>query len=133
MRDTIFVGTTTMVTEECCVCGMMFAMTQDFNRLHRNNHIGWYCPAGHIQYYLVESEEEKLQERLANTQEEVNRERTWRKRAEQKTKTTEYQRNAFMGHLNKTKKAISCGKCPCCRRNFQNLQRHMSKQHPEYK
>ena len=133
MRNATFVGNTTLVTEECCKCGMMFAMTEDFNRHRRYDHNGWYCPAGHQQYYLDESEEEKLKTRLADTQEEINRERHRRMITEEKAKTVEYQRNAFKGHLRKTKKAISCGKCPCCRRNFQNLQRHMHKQHPEYK
>lgn len=135
MRDATLIGRTTLVTEECCNCGMIFAMSQDFNKRCRDSpsQKKFYCPAGHWQWYLGKSEETKLKRKLADTQEEVNRERTRRERAEDRTKTVEYQRNAFKGHLSKTKAAISCGKCPCCRRNFQNLQRHMAKQHPEYK
>lgn len=135
MRNAQFVGTTNMITEECCSCGMIFAMTSDFRKrcLDAPKKKLLYCPAGHEQCYQGVSEETKLCNRLSDMQEEVNRERNWRHRAEEKTKTVQHQRDAFKGHLLKTKKAISCGKCPCCRRNFQNLQRHMGKQHPEYK
>jgi len=30
------------------------------------------------------------------------------------------------------KKRIACGVCPCCKRTFTNLARHISGQHPEY-
>lgn len=135
MRDTTFVGTTTMVTEECYNCGMMWAMTQDFRQqcLDAPREKPMYCPAGHRQYYQGDSNETKLKKRLANTQEEVNRERSWRHEAESRTETVMKQRNAFKGHLGRTKTAIAGGKCPCCGRNFQNLQRHMSGQHPDYK
>ena len=118
--------------EECCNCHMAFAMTTQFVRARRKDHNSFYCPAGHSQHYYGKSEETKLRNRLADTQEEVNRERGMRVDAEHKTKTVAHQRNAFKGHLKRTKRRIFSGVCPCCNRTFKQLARHMAGQHPEY-
>ena len=134
MRNATFVGTTTMVTEECCNCGMIFAMTKDFEQRCRDNPYDgkFYCPAGHRQWYTGETEEAKLEKKLSEAQEEVNLERNWRKAAESRTETVKKQRNALKGHLKRTKQRIAGGVCPCCNRTFVNLGKHMHGQHPGY-
>ena len=39
---------------------------------------------------------------------------------------------AAKGELTKMKKRVGNGVCPCCNRQFVNLQRHMATQHPGY-
>ena len=124
--------TETLKVEECCSCHMTFAMTRDFKNARIKDHTGFYCPAGHRQYYFGESEEEKLKIKLANAQEEVNWERTYRHEAENKTQTVKKQRNALKGHLGRAKKRAAAGTCPCCKRTFKALSIHMLKQHPQY-
>jgi hypothetical protein len=39
---------------------------------------------------------------------------------------------ATKGHLTRTKKRAASGVCPCCRRSFKQLRRHMQNKHPVY-
>ena len=41
-------------------------------------------------------------------------------------------RAALKGQVTKIKRRVSKGICPCCRRNFANLKRHMEGQHPDW-
>lgn len=80
-----------LVTEECCNCGSIFAMSRDFySRARADTGISFYCPAGHKQHYtsaktvdMVEAElkrereaSERLRERVENNRfiERLNRE-----------------------------------------------------------
>lgn len=134
MRNATFVGTTTLVTEECCRCGMVFAMTKDFEQRCRDNpYVGkFYCPAGHRQWYTGETEEAKLEKKLSAAQEEVNREQWKTLEAQESRDRARKQRNALKGHLKRTKQRIAVGVCPCCNRTFVNLGKHMHGQHPRY-
>lgn len=51
-------------TEECCSCGVMFAMPGSMQRRCRNDGSYFYCPNGHPQHYS-KSEIDRLQEKLA--------------------------------------------------------------------
>lgn len=117
--------TTTFGLEICCSCGMHFAMPQDYQQRRTKDHKGFYCPSGHRQYYLTKSREEELQDerdfyqtrtRSLTTQLEHAKNRT---RAQKAAKT-------------RIKNRVAKGVCPCCNRTFQNLQRHMTGQHPEW-
>ena len=119
-------------TEQCCNCGMAFAMTKSFYNRKRKNHERFYCPAGHGQHYAGESEEEKLKEQLSREKlerqgAEDRAEKSWQ-RAEKAIR----EKRAYKGHLTRTKNRISKGVCICCNRTFQNLLRHMESQHPKY-
>ena len=39
----------------CCVCGVMFGLTEEFNSSLRETLKLWYCPNGHSQSYLGKS------------------------------------------------------------------------------
>lgn len=119
-----------MVTECCIECGLSFAMTIDFKLLKKGNGGTFYCPSGHSMFYKpgksqAQIEADLLKKELAasiaahdQTKADRDNERYLRMKAE----------NKLYSH----KRLIRTGTCPCCRRNFSNLQRHMSKQHPEY-
>jgi hypothetical protein len=117
-----------LVVEECCVCGMTFAMPEDFQRQKRKktaSTLTFYCPAGHSQHYTGESAEQ--------------REKRWRHEAEARARAIEDQfkaerksHSATKGQLTKVKRRAAAGVCPCCTRTFQNVQRHMETQHPDY-
>lgn len=52
---------------ECCVCHVVFMVTQEFKlgkMRDRSNPStnGFYCPAGHVQYFSGRSEAEQLKE-----------------------------------------------------------------------
>ena len=84
----------------------------------------FYCPNGHGQSY-TESEAYKLKKQLKASQEDI----AWYKgKLEQEQNSS----RSLKGIITKQKKRIQHGVCPCCKRSFQNLRRHMSNKHPEF-
>ena len=125
-----------LVTETCCKCGILFAMTEAFQQElfkgETENARSFYCPSGHLQYYRGMSEAQKLRE-------ELNAEIRARQRAEQRIAEKEDQvrherdrANGYKGQMTKLAKRAKAGVCPCCKRSFQQLARHMATQHPTF-
>lgn len=92
-----------------------------------------HCPFGHLNYWkLGPSEAEKLKAQL-------DEERRARQRAEQRVAQerdeAQHQRNranGYKGHATKIMKRAKAGMCPCCKRTFSQLARHMATQHPTF-
>lgn len=122
-------GYTQLVTETCCNCGVMFAMPEALQeRALRQRGPGgcqFYCPNGHPQHYTGKTDLEKANERL-----QWERERAARLSAELDQTTASLR--AQRGVTTKLKRRIAGGVCPCCKRSFKNLHRHMAGQHPEF-
>ncbi|GAJ12235.1 unnamed protein product, partial [marine sediment metagenome] len=55
--------TVKLVTEECCACGILFAMPQQVNERLRTKGGTFYCPNGHSQVY-TEPDIEVLKRKL---------------------------------------------------------------------
>jgi hypothetical protein len=129
-----FVADTTLVVVTCATCGVTYAIPERFEksalkwRGDRSN--GWKicCPFGHTWWYVGETD----QERLKRERDEARLQRD----------ATRYlldheQRShiATRGHLTRKRKQldrVAAGVCPCCKRSFKNLARHMAGQHPEF-
>lgn len=108
-------------TTECCSCGVVFALPKWMLNKRREDKGSFYCPNGHSLSY-TKSRVEKLQEELEQTQRalstakcETMQERRLREDAEQK-------------HA-RLQKRVKNGVCPCCKRTFANLARHMATKH----
>lgn len=119
---------TVMKSEECCVCGVVFAMPSSLQQRLRESGALFYCPSGHPQHYS-ETEIQKLQKELQRVKESSQREIEWQRGARQ---TAEKQLIVKKGQITKLKNRISKGVCPCCNRSFANLHQHMSSKHPDY-
>lgn len=131
MENVAFELSRTFVTVCCCNCKMLFAVPDHVQRWWLENGESFCCPAGHSQHY-TESTVQKLQK-------ELEREKKLKEWAQQDAKHARNSRDvanrrltAHKGVVTKLKKRIQAGVCPCCTRTFQNLQRHMQTQHPEY-
>lgn len=105
-------------TEECCSCGVLFGMTQEFKKERLQDHRNFYCPNGHHQHYTAETDAEKnarlLREEQARHQRTLQREneiRIAKEKAERKLRR------------------VDRGVCPECKRTFPNLARHMACKH----
>jgi DNA-binding XRE family transcriptional regulator len=120
-----FVGGINFITEECCNCGMSFAMTDDFRKQRLNDHKSFYCPKGHSQYYSGKPEEQKLKEELQRKQTALNNKI-------QENSLLKDQRNRVKNSYNRMRERIKNGVCPCCNRSFDNLLRHIKSKHPEF-
>ncbi len=111
-----------LATEDCCNCGVVFAMPDSMQRRVQANGAYFYCPNGHPQHY-TESDVQRLEKQLGRA--EADR---------------EFYRKGRDGALdalsaaNKEAKRLKCrinsGTCPHCRRHFVNVERHMQSKHP---
>ncbi len=109
----------------CFKCATQFCMTEEMDTERRRSHDHFWCPNGHQQHYIHESREEALRKKLEAT--------------ELALQATKEQREEFQNQLidtgrklERTKKRLKGGKCPCCNRNFIALARHLSSKHPDY-
>ena len=85
----------------------------------------FYCPNGHARCFT----EGKVQE----LEKQLEKERQRREWAEQNLKTARAAEAIAWGKFKAQSKRIKNGVCPCCRRNFTNLRRHMKSKHPDWK
>lgn len=121
-----FVANMTLVTEECCNCGIGFAMTRELQkRLLDKPGSTFYCPAGHAQHYTGKSEAQKLREELQRRGEMLEN-------ANARAARAENERQAIAKAHRKMRARVMNGVCPCCNRTFQNLMNHMRSEHPDF-
>ena len=112
-------------TEECITCGVIFAIPDMFQEQKRRDHTSLYCPNGHGQHYPGKSDVEKLRDELAGKERQLA--------AERERAATNYRaREKAEREAKRLKKRISGGACPCCKRSFVGLARHMKTKHPEF-
>ncbi|MFZ5785500.1 MAG: hypothetical protein ACOY3Y_03565 [Acidobacteriota bacterium] len=130
-RLDVLVHPASLVVEDCCECGIYFAMPRDFQERRRFDGKNFFCPAGHPQHY-TEPEKAKLERQLKQAEDRAAREAGWRRHAESTAHHAERRRRALQGVVTRTKRRIAAGVCPCCKRHFQNLEDHMKSRHPKY-
>lgn len=128
--------TTSLVTEECCNCHMLFAMPEDFRKRAKDDPaIFFYCPAGHSQHSLASEVQRKLREaeqQLANERAALQRQAEELKRVRGERDHHWIERKKLTTRTRNLKTRIKNGVCPCCNRSFENLHRHMTTQHPGF-
>lgn len=129
MRDTlVYSGQLTVVT---CWCGMRHAIPRELDdfqdRQHDNgqSQTAIYCPLGHTHIRAGEGEAEKLRKQLSRERDRSARLVASRDQAEASAR-------AYKGVATKAKKRAAAALCPCCKRSFVQLRRHMETQHPDY-
>lgn len=131
MSTATIIQTVTLEATYCADCGVAFAAPDWFMDGRREDGKSFYCPNGHSLSYH-ETDAMRLQKQL----ETARRNSTfYSERLSETRKDLEAEKRskaAVKGVLTKTKKRLSGGVCPCCNRTFQNLQRHMSGQHPDF-
>ena len=138
-RGNVIQHSTTLVVEDCPVCGILHAIPTSL-RARALEHsqaapgatLSICCPAGHWWSYTGKNEAQQLKEQL-------DRERAARTRIEARNdqlraevRHQENRANGYKGQLARTKKRIGKGVCPCCNRHFANVEQHMASQHPDY-
>lgn len=119
--------TSTLVIEECCNCHTRFAMTEELQDQRRRDHKSFYCPNGHGQSYVGETEEQRLRRQLDS----ARMDRTWYR---DQLEASERSKAAIKGHLTRARNKIANGVCPVgnCRRHFDNVQEHIASEHPQW-
>lgn len=117
---------------ECYSCGVKFGLPRELDANRLRDHKSFWCPNGHQQSYTGETPEQKLTKQLKIAQ----RDKVWaenrasRMREERDAETRRL--SAAKGQATKLRKRLANGVCPCCKRQFADLHRHMTGQHPEW-
>jgi hypothetical protein len=119
-------GTLTLTEVVCCKCGIHFAMDTNFyqNCMDDDNKT-FYCPNGHPQHFTVNEIDKLKKENKA-----LNDSLYFKDQELQKVKV---EKANAKRRLTITQKRIANGICPCCNRSFQNVARHMTSKHPDFK
>ena len=115
-------------TETCYSCGIVFAVPHYFKVKRLEDRQSFWCPNGHAQAYCKSSLEKLRAEMQAKIDAEASRAEFWRRDSEQLKKTLTETRSK----LTRTQKRVGNGVCPCCKRSFTDLHRHMKSKHPSY-
>jgi hypothetical protein len=102
-------------------CHQTFAMTAEFYNKTKATGQTWYCPSGHARVWGGPSTKAQLTE--AKT-----RETHLRDQLAAAVRDAETARSLLV----RDRERFAAGICPCCRRTFDNVRRHMSTQHPDY-
>lgn len=117
---------TTLITEECCKCGTVFAFAEELRQKCLDNHARqFYCPNGHPQHYIGDTKAERLERELKWA-------RSTRDRNARERDHAEARRRGQLAANTRLKKRVANGVCPCCKRTFKDLHRHMAGQHPDF-
>ena len=108
------------VAMKCGQCGVEFWVPQWFNSERKETGEAWYCPNGHQRVYreTVTQERDRLKQKVAELHDEACKARSDAFIAEEKVR--------------KLKKRAAVGTCPCCKRTFSELARHMKAKHPDF-
>jgi hypothetical protein len=116
-------------TTTCCKCGVAIVMPDVVMKRFRSNHESFFCVYGHSQRFTAETEAD----RLKREKESLEKRLAW-KTAE--ADGLERRRRAAVAQATKAKNKlgrVANGVCPCCKRSFQNLMRHMQTKHPSFR
>jgi hypothetical protein len=130
-RGNTFTATVELVVETCFSCQMQFAMPVEFKNKALRKHgpgpgaITFYCPAGHSQWYLGESEEDKLRRERDRLKQDAAR--LMDELAAANRRASDYK-----NHATRMTTRAKAGVCPCCNRTFKQLAAHMANKHPEF-
>lgn len=116
-----------LTTKVCPICGIEYAAPEVFFKAKSDGvqgaSRGWYCPNGHN---LVFTEREV--DRLARERDNLKQQMA---RVEDEKRAAERQAAAARAETARIKKRVGAGTCPCCKRTFANMARHMKTKHPE--
>lgn len=130
MSPTTIAHTTTLVVTSCW-CGINLAIPSSLERAARDNQTNVYCPLGHTFVY-GKNEKERLEAQLEAERRRAGRLAAERDQARQETITQKGRATRFRNDRDRLKTRAAAGVCPCCNRTFQQLARHMAKQHPGF-
>jgi hypothetical protein len=112
-----------------CWCGIQHGIPESLrNEALRGRGRGTvkvWCPLGHSWHYTGESEADQLRRALVARGAVLDRVRADRDQAKRSLA-------AQKGVTTRIKRRVANGVCPCCKRTFQDLARHMAGQHPGY-
>ena len=123
--------TTGKFTEmQCSECGIVYFFPEKWTGTAWRKGVSWKCPNGHGQWF-GESRFETLRRERDGLKQELARAEGEAESYLELAKYNEKSAASYKGKYRHIKNRVGAGVCPCCKRNFANLARHMKSQHPE--
>ncbi|MCU1590056.1 MAG: hypothetical protein JWP11_1312 [Frankiales bacterium] len=123
---------------DCANCGVVFGITEDYEKRRRRDGDNFTCPNGHNNAWCKDEldreraarrAEEKRAEQLSQELAAAN---TRALRERERREASDRQAAAYKGVATKAKKRAAAALCPCCKRSFVQLRRHLEAKHPDY-
>jgi len=112
-------------------CGMEISVPLSQWEHWKKSEEDFWCPrCGDRRVYKKgKTREKETIERLEREAKRMEQERNYARSLAEAERRSHI---ATRGHLTRQKKRAAAGTCPCCKRTFNALSRHIQEQHPEY-
>ena len=124
-----------LVEIECGGCGWVYAIPRLMHQEAQERGLRWRCPNRQCSWESVGFSETELQ-RLRKETERAKNAQKWAEectaRARKEARSAIASAVATRGHMTRIKKRVGNGVCPCCKRTFRDLARHMTGKHPTW-
>ncbi len=122
---TIFSQTVTLETVTCGQCAGVYAINKEFMDFARAHTGSYHCPYCQSKWSWNESEADRLRKLLEARERELREAKCETLRQNQLREQEQFAREKAEKKLRR----VSNGVCPCCKRHFTNLARHMATKH----
>lgn len=120
------------LTTVSCECGGIYAINERYRREKQESGGTWTCPYCKISWGFVKSKLDKAKEQLAERDRQLVAERSRHDQTQAALRTEEKRTRAYKGQAGRLRTRAANGVCPCCKRTFTNLRRHMASKHSNY-
>jgi hypothetical protein len=112
---------TEIIPIQCSACSVWYGLDKTFKDRRYSDKQSFYCPNGHAQSW-TEGDADRLRATNLRLESQLSFERSQRQILE-----------ASKAKLERAhKRLVKSGVCPCCKRSFVALKRHMDTKHPDY-
>ena len=131
LKTLTFTGTLTIT--HCGVCQIPHAIPTEMYDDRLANGGEWHCPNGHKLHFITTRADE-LERQAAAAKRQLTLARASRDAARDQAAAAHRSAIAYKGHVTRLRNRIANGVCPVagCRRHFDNVQAHITGQHPEW-
>jgi hypothetical protein len=118
---------------DCYTCGVVFAITIEYEDRRRDDGRSFQCPNGHGNAWS-ESEADRQRRRAEIAERNLRYAHSARDAARDQAAAAERSAAAYRGHLTRLRNKVANGICPVnnCRRTFTNVLAHISTEHPQW-
>lgn len=126
MTEVILIRGTRYEVHNCITCGVAFTVPEVVIDKHRRSGGYHSCSNGHRQgWNETESEDARIRRERDRLLQQTARLEDEKREAQEATRKVE-------AALQRHKKRSASGTCPCCKRTFANMTRHMKTKHPDF-
>lgn len=112
-------------------CGILFAVPELWLANKRRDHSDLWCPNGHSQAFLSKSKEDQLRDQLAAARKDLDAQRIYAQRLEDRTTRLRRSVAAQKGVATRLRNKAVAGICAFCEHEFPNVAEHVKSAHPE--